>query len=285
MIYVILFLLALVFYCYFLYPLMIFSMSAVRGRSAAPPRFWDTPPRVTVLVAAHNEGGSIGNKIKNTLSLEYPAEKLEVVIAADGCTDDTVEIARSFAGRGVKVIETPEHWGKAAAVNTAMQHVDSEFVVLSDANSACEPETVRCLLRHFRDDGIGVVCGRLVYKNPGNLSMGGAEGAYARYDQWIRRQESKLDSTIGAIGAAYAVRRRLFSSIEDDVCDDFAVPLLIYAKGYRVVCDEEAVACEETNENTRQAFDRKKRTILRELVALKKYWNVLKPSRKLFWFQ
>jgi cellulose synthase/poly-beta-1,6-N-acetylglucosamine synthase-like glycosyltransferase len=242
-------------------------------------------PDVSLLIIAHNEQQHIKDKLENSLLLQYPEDKLEIVVAADGCTDDTVGIVKSFANRGVGLIEIKEHLGKAHAINQAMHKIQNEIVVYSDANSIYEADAVKRLVQNFADPEIGVACGRLLYRNPTNEPMGEMEGLYARYDQWIRMQESEIHSTIGAIGAMYAIRRRLYSTIDPDVCDDFTIPLLIYRQGFRVIYEKSAKAYEDTSENTVQAFRRRVRTVLRELVALKKNWNGLKPITGFFGYQ
>ncbi len=285
MLYLIMLLLLLICYCYFFYPLSLLVINRAKKPSKSKPSGFDDIPSVSVLIIAHNEQRYIKDKLENTLSLQYPEGKLEIVVATDGCTDETVKIVRSYSNRGIRLIEIKEHLGKANAINQSMHQINNEIVVCSDANSTYERDAVERLVQNFADPEIGAVCGRLSYRNPKGEPMGQMEGLYARYDQWIRMQESQYHSTIGAIGAIYAIRRRLYTNLDLDVCDDLTIPVLIYKRGFRVIYENTAKAYEDTDENTSQAFKRRVRTILRELAALKRNWSGLRPLTGFFGFQ
>lgn len=277
MIILIIFFLFLISYAYFIYPLLLRLVNVLKLKTQAKNKVWKELPTVTLLIAAHNEEDSIASKLENALALDYPMDKLQILVATDGCTDNTVEIIKSFGKDGVELFEQKEHSGKICARNKAMEIVHSEFVVFSDANGMYKSDAIKQLMRHFTDEKIGCVCGNLVLSNPQDKTVGDGETLYWRYEKWIRKQESDFNSIIVANGSIFAIRRELYTPLELDITDDLATPLLIYRKGYRAIYEAEAKSFEETNENTKQGFSRKDRVILRQLVTLKRYFSIIKP--------
>jgi cellulose synthase/poly-beta-1,6-N-acetylglucosamine synthase-like glycosyltransferase len=257
-------------------------MKSTRRPSPPEPDEW---PPVTVIIAAHDEERVIAGKLENSLRLDYPGDKLQLVVAADGCTDRTVEIVLSFEKYGIEISEQKEHRGKTSALNQAVKNARGGIIIFSDANGMYRPETLRRLIRHFSDASVGCVCGNLVLTNPGEKDIGEGENLYWRYEKWIKRQESDFNSLIGANGSIFAIRRELYTPLDDDIIDDFTTPLLIYRKGYRVIYEEGAESFEESNENSAQGFSRKVRIILRQLVALKRYRSSIRPFSGVMGFQ
>jgi cellulose synthase/poly-beta-1,6-N-acetylglucosamine synthase-like glycosyltransferase len=281
----ILVLFALILYTYLIYPILIAAVNRFKSRSSSPLPEWDVLPTVTVIIAAHNEENIIKQKLENTLQLDYPRDKLQLVVAADGCTDNTIEIIRTFREKNVDLFEQKEHLGKTSALNKAVRIATGDLIVFSDANGMYQPDVIRLLAHHFVQSSVGCVCGNLVLTNPGKKAVGEGENLYWRYEKWIKEEESTFHSLIGANGSIFAIRRELYTPLDRDIIDDFTTPLLIVRKGYSVVYEPDAKSIEETNEDITQSFSRKVRIILRQLVSLKRYWREIRPLSGLTGFQ
>lgn len=215
---------------------------------------------VTLLVAAHNEENHIRNRIENALSQQVGDNRLDIVIVSDGSTDQTVAIAREYADRGVRVIETVGHNGKSAALNEVMPSIEGDLVVFSDANTIYRVDTIAKMLRHFEDAEIGGVCGKLQVpgKKTGWLSL--AEDLYWNYDNRIKLAETRLGNTVSAQGSVYAIRRELFRPIPPGVADDFFQSAQIITQGKRLVFDAEAISEEYVTDNIGNEFNRRVRS-------------------------
>jgi biofilm PGA synthesis N-glycosyltransferase PgaC len=246
------------------YPAFVSLLARVRPR---PVRRARVRPTVSVLIAAHNEAASIAARIENCLALRYPPEKLEIVIASDGSTDGTVEIARRYVrparpGPAVRVLAYPWRRGKPSVLNDSIPSCAGEMVVLGDARQRWDPDVVRQLAQNFADPAVGAASGELLLVNDAGVAVGEGVGAYWRYEKLIRRAESAVDSTVGATGAIYAIRRRLFEPIAaDTLLDDVLIPLRIARRGYRVVFDGRARAWDQAAASAREEYTRKVRTI------------------------
>ena len=184
------------------YPLAAAGLARLRPR---PVRRADAMPEVTVVVAAHDEEDVIARRLENLLALDYPAERLEVVVASDGSTDGTDAAVEAVAARDARVRLLPHPpEGKVAAQDAAVAQTERELVAFSDANALWEPHALRALVRSFADPEVAYVCGRLRLADAGGTSR---EGVYWRYEMWLRENESRLAGITGGNGAIYAVRR------------------------------------------------------------------------------
>jgi poly-beta-1,6-N-acetyl-D-glucosamine synthase len=246
------------------YPLLITMLARVAPR---PVRRASVEPTVSVLIAAHDESRTIGARIENCLALDYPADRLEIVVASDGSTDATVERARRYVrsgepGPAVRVLAYPWRRGKPSVLNDSVPRCTGEIVVLGDARQRWDADAVRCLVENFGDPRIGAASGELLLTNEGGAAIGDGVGAYWRYEKVIRRAESAVHATVGATGAIYAIRRQLFEPMPADTLDDdVLVPLRIVRRGYRVVFDGRARAWDHAARTGREEFTRKVRTI------------------------
>lgn len=242
-------------YTYVGYPLVLAMLARVR------PRPWNQAaiePTVTLLIAAWNEAGVIEAKLENALALDYPKERLKIVVASDGSSDETVTLARKYVDRGVEVLNLPRG-GKTATLNRVMPRLDTELVVFSDANVFFEPDAIRKLVRHFADQQLGGVSGDVRLK-PDGFSLGQSQGLYYRYERFIQRMESRIGSIIGADGGMYAIRRELFQEVPEHLInDDFIISMQVACQGRRVIYDPEAVAYEDSPINSENEFRRKVR--------------------------
>jgi glycosyltransferase involved in cell wall biosynthesis len=234
-----------------IYPLAVAALVRVRRRSV---RKRDVVPRVSIVVAAHDEEAVIARRLENLLELEYPPDKLEIVVASDASTDRTDEIAETFAPR-VRLVRAPRA-GKVAAQNLAVRQMDSEIVAFSDANATWAPDALRKLVRNFADPEVAYVFGRL---NLLDAEGGNREGLYWRYETWLRAQESLLHSTTGGYGSIYALRRGDYVEVDPRFGHDLALPYVMVQRGRRAVYEPDAHAFETPTPTNEAEYRRKVR--------------------------
>lgn len=271
-------------YTYAGYPVLVWLWAKLFPQ---PHRMAPAEPRVTVVVAAHNEAAEIEARLENLLALEYPREHMDIVVASDGSTDATVERAKKFGNHGVRIVEFENRRGKPALLNALVPEARGDIVVLADARQRFHPGAVRALVRHFVDHRVGAVSGELVLVDDGAES-GVSEGIgfYWEYEKFIRRHECLVDSTAGATGAIYAIRRELFEAIpEDTLLDDVVVPMRIVRRGFRVLFEEDAVACDRVSATPGAEFRRKVRTIAGNFQLFVREPWLLNPWRNRIWLQ
>ena len=247
-------------YAYLTYPGVLWLLARRFGRHPdAPPPVAGALPTVSLLIAAYNEDAEIARRIDNALELDYPRDRLEIVIASDGSSDRTAEIVRSYADRGVRLLDYPERRGKATVLNSAVPELTGDFVLLSDANTQMQPEVVRCMIGWFADPRIGVVCGRLRLFGPAQGRN--VDSLYWKYETFLKKCEIRLGALLGANGGLYALRRELFRPIPPDtIVDDFVIPLQAKLRtGCAIVYEPQAVAHEETPQDISAEFHRRAR--------------------------
>ena len=213
-------------------------------------------PTVSVIVAAHNEETVIERRLENLLALDYPAGKLELVVASDASTDRTDELVERQASR-VKLVPCPRG-GKVAAQNHAVPRTTGEILAFSDANATWAPDALRRLVSNFADPDVAYVCGRLRLERADGSNR---EGAYWRYELWLRKQESKLGSVTAGNGAIYAVRRSDYVESEPRFGHDLGFPYLMAQRGRRAVYEPQAVAWEKPSRDLEDEYRRKVRML------------------------
>jgi cellulose synthase/poly-beta-1,6-N-acetylglucosamine synthase-like glycosyltransferase len=248
--------LGLIAYAHAGYPLLLRALRLVRPGQAVPDD--GAPlPRVTLIVAAHDEEDVIARKLDDALALDYPASLLQVIVASDGSSDRTVETARASAAADprVVVLDLPRS-GKVPAQNAAVAAATGEVLAFSDANALWERDALRRLVGPFADPNVGYVCGELRY-----LSADGSnqEGAYWRYETAVRRMESELGSITAGNGAIYAVRSEAYMRLDPRTSHDLAFPFNMVKRGWRAVCAPSAVAFERPLATNEGEFARKRR--------------------------
>lgn len=276
---------AVILYSYLLYPLVLFVLSCIvqlkrlqaylfKGVDwrKAPPATCDLPS-VSFVVSAHNEGLNIRKRIENCFNLNYPEDKLEIIIGSDGSTDDTEGIVESFSHPRVKLFSYPR-CGKINVLNKTIPRAKGEIVVLSDANTYFMPEALKQLIRHFSDAKVGAVSGELKLLSKDGQSQ--EEDAYWRYETILKFLENRIGGTLGANGAIYAIRKDLFNPIsEDTIIDDFVIPMKIKERGYEVIYDYEARAHEEGAGEAEVEFERRIRIGAGGFQAIRHTWRLL----------
>jgi len=241
------------------------------------------PPAVSLVISAYNEMKSIAAKLDNILAMEYPPDRLEVVIASDGSTDGTDVIVDRYKEHGVKLLSLPRV-GKAAALNAAVNASTGEILVFSDANSIYQVDAIQKLVRPFADPRVGGVAGNQVYRTKvsGGSSIDG-ERAYWNFDRMLKQFQSKSGNTLAATGAIYAIRRSLFRPIPDGVSDDFVTSTGVIVQGYRLVFAPQAIAYEPIAATSQMEFGRKVRVIIRSWKAFIFRRELLNPFRYKFY--
>ena len=205
-------------------------------------------------MAAYNEARVIERKIRNALELDYPAERLEIVVASDGSSDGTAEVARRVAieleaGERVRVLDYPVNRGKLAVLNETIPQVRGDIVVFSDASSMLAPDAVRQLVANFADPEVGAASGIYRVRKQEESRLGVQEDFYWQYETFLKQQESRLGVVLGAHGSLYAIRKVLYPFPSTGLInDDYIVPLRILQQGHRVAYEMGAVAYEEASE-------------------------------------
>lgn len=246
----------MVAYTYLGYPLLV----SVAARLRRPRHYPEHTPKVSVIVAAYDEEGVIGAKLDGLLALEYPAELLQVIVAADGSTDRTAEIVARYADRGIELVHRPERAGKMAAIERAVAWARGDIIVLSDANNVLRRDALAELVRPFADPGVGVVTGRKTVTGDGGLGF--SEGAYWRYEAHIRRMESRLGCTVGVNGEIFAIRRDLFAPAPPGtINDDQWLAQRAILAGFDVVFRPEAVSEETVSATAAEEAERRSRIV------------------------
>jgi cellulose synthase/poly-beta-1,6-N-acetylglucosamine synthase-like glycosyltransferase len=263
-------------------PLLILARAAVRRRPVRADPTAPPEPTISVVIAARNEAASIGQRLANLGALDYPADKLQVVVASDGSEDETVPIARAAADGRVVVLELGRV-GKADALNAAVAEATGEIVVFSDANTAFAPDALRAIVRPFADPTVGGVAGNQVYTADRNASGQAGERSYWDFDRLMKRAESAAGSTVSATGALYALRRSLVPTIIAGVTDDFYTSTAVIDQGQRLVFAPDALAFEPPAPTTSREYGRKVRIISRGFRGVAARRALLDPRRTGFY--
>lgn len=270
----------IVFYTFAGYGIFLYALikikRAVKGRKPPVAEDADLLPSCTLIVAAYNEEYFMEQKIQNTLTLNYPAGKLKLLFVTDGSSDKTPEIVARYPQ--IQLLHKPERAGKIAAVHRAMDYVDTDAVVFTDANTFLNKDALIKICRHYTDTTVGAVAGeKRVHIDQNADASAAGEGFYWKYESALKKWDSELYSVVGAAGELFSVRRSLYQPVEPDtVLDDFMISMLIAAKGYRIVYEPEAYATETASENVSEELKRKIRIAaggIQSILRLKKLFN------------
>ena len=258
-----------------LYPASIALLGGVLRRR---PHSADITPTVSVLIAAFDEEGTIGDKIRNTLAQQYPPDKLQVVVIDDGSTDATLTEARSVSDERVTVLSQQKRAGKTAALVRGARHCHGEILVLTDANAEFEPDAIAALVRPFADDDVGGVCGNQLNR-PGNGPLALGERVYWEYDKFLKQMESNTGSIVGADGSIYALRRSLFEAPIEGATDDFCISSAVIATHHRFVFARDAKSLETPFTHSGDQFRRRARITSRSAKGLFYRRRLLNPAK------
>ena len=269
--------LAALAYIYVGYPLLLALVVHVRGRRGV--RQAGITPSISFVISAYNEDAVIRKKIENALALDYPRERLEIIVVSDASTDRTDAIVSEYADQGVVLARQSERHGKTAGLNHTVPTLRGDLVVFSDANAMYEPDALRMLARNFADPDVGCVTGEARYTGGSRAAADLGERVYWGYEIQVKRLETALGSMVGGDGAIYAIRKTLWQELPEDAINDFLNPLQIVAAGHRNVYEPDAVCYEETAGAFGSEYRRRVRIVSRSWRAVFQAPQVLNPFR------
>ncbi len=262
-----------IFYVYVGYPFSAWLLAHLLRRTVKKDAY---EPAVSIIISAFNEEDHIAQTITNKLQLDYPKDKLEIIVISDESTDRTNEIIQGFKKNNVKYFLQKPRAGKTSAINMAVSQANGEILLFSDANSMYAFDAVRHIVVNFHDPQVGYVTGKMVYTNPDGTPCGDGCSAYMKYENILRDLETQIGSVVGVDGGIDAMRKNIYSSLNADQLPDFVQPLKVKEQGYRVVYEPEAIL----QESALTASDDEYR--MRVRVALRALW-ALKDMRQLLW--
>ncbi|KPQ01349.1 glycosyltransferase family 2 protein [Marinobacter sp. HL-58] len=272
--------LALLVYIYFGYPLLARMVATL----------WPNPvrknpehqPKVSILIAAYNEAKDIEATLQNKLALDYPSDKLEILVISDESDDGTDAIVERVAASApfpIRLFRQVPRQGKTAGLNTLIPEANGEIILFSDANSQWDTYAVSRLCSNLADPKVGYVTGKMVYVNEDGSLVGDGCSAYMKYENWLREQETLIGSVVGVDGGIDAMRKELYQPLRADQLPDFVQPLKVVEQGYRVVYEPEALLKEEALNDSDSEFSMRVRVSLRALWALKDMRHLMNPLR------
>jgi cellulose synthase/poly-beta-1,6-N-acetylglucosamine synthase-like glycosyltransferase len=269
----------LILYTYLGYSLLICVLSVFfNNRVRKEP----VEPTVTFLITAYNEEDAIRTKLEETLALDYPRDKLEIMVASDGSTDRTDSIVEEFADRGVTLVRVEGRVGKTETQNQAVQKAKGDIIIFSDATTRYQKDAIRKLVQNYADPSIGAVSGRYEYINPTGGQVGFANIIFWKYENLIKRCQTKIKTITGCCGCIYSVRRSLYTPLSSDIISDLVEPLMILQKGYRIAFEPDALAHEETTEKSHEEFRMRVRVITRGMNGLLSVRTLFNPFKYSF---
>ncbi len=270
-------LLFIIFFTYLGFPLVLILLSIIFGKKINIDE--DDLPSVSLLIAAYNEEKFIEEKILNSLELDYPREKLDIVVVSDGSIDNTDNIVKRYNFRGIQLYRVEGRVGKTQARNQAVLASRKEIIVFSDATAVFKPDAIRKLVRNFTDRNVGMVSGSLCYRDEKQSSMGRPTKVYWAYESLIKRAQSRLNTLTGSVGCINAFRRHLYHVLPANIIEDFTQPLMILSQNHRVVYEAEAVAFERTTQKPDQEFEMRVRVIrggMKGMIYALRHLNIFK---------
>ena len=264
----------MIVYTYFGYPLLLLALTQCYRKRVQTGEF---TPTVSVIIPYYNEERRIGRKLENTLDLDYPHDRMELIAASDCSTDGSDDIVASYAARGVKLVRLDQRRGKHHAQGHALSVVHGDIIVFTDASILLPREAIRNIVRNFIDPVVG--CVSSTDRVMAESQSVNTEGLYVRYDMFLRKRESLLGSTSGMSGSFYAARRELCDDWIPNMSNDFYLPLQSVMRGYRAILDPRAVGYYTLVGTHRQEFIRKVRTVVHGLQVMWRFRGILNPLR------
>ena len=270
---------AALFYVYVGYPILVFLVSRVFPKRVESSSI---EPSVTVIITAYNEERDIAAKLKNTLLIDYPKDKFEILVASDGSTDRTDEIVREFSEHGVRLFRQEGRVGKTYTQNKAVEQADGEIILFSDATTMYQPDVLRAMLPNFADGTVGCVAGKLIYVDESDSTVGTGAKSYWSYETFLKESESRACSLIGASGCLYAVRKSAYVPMYKEACSDFLICTSTYRQGLRSVYEPRAVCTEETNRRPDKEFQMRVRIVSQTFTDLWRNRDMMNPFKSGF---
>lgn len=270
---------ALIFYVYIGYILAIFLLSLIIRNPVRVDEGYE--PTVTLIITAYNEEKDIAKKLENTLDLDYPHRKLEILIASDGSTDRTDHIATEYGKQNevIKLLRVEGRVGKTETQNQAVQAAKGEIIVFSDATTDYKKDAIRKIVRNYADPTVGAVSGRYHYVTQRGSAMGVATIFFWNYENLIKSCQTRIKTITGCCGCIYSVRKALYEPLRMDIISDLVEPLKILEKGCRIAFEAEAIAYETTTEHSSEEFKMRIRVITRGMHGLLHMKTLLNPLK------
>jgi cellulose synthase/poly-beta-1,6-N-acetylglucosamine synthase-like glycosyltransferase len=267
---------ASIFWTYLGYPCLLAVLARFSQRKliSAP-----IEPSVTVIISAYNEQKHIGQKLANTRSLDYPPDKLEIIVASDCSTDQTHDIVRQFQDQSVKLVILPQRGGKTAAQNSAVAEAQGEILVFTDATTLLQRDAIRQLVKGFADPRIGCIDAPHESLSEEGTIVGRGGSTYRYYETKIKVLEARVNSLIGVTGCLYAMRRSLYRPLHPDLISDFVIASMVYAQGCVSVSSNEVMTREITHEDPAREFEMRVRVVVRSINGLVHEARMLNPFR------
>ncbi len=263
--------LLVIIYTYLGYPMILWIVSRFVSRTVSKEEIY---PSVSIVIAVYNEEDVIARKIENCLKLDYPKEQLEIIVGSDCSSDRTDEIVREYIGNGVKFLRLNKRSGKVSVLNEIVKRANGEILVFADARQIFENNAIKQLVRNFNDQLVGCVSGELVLLDNDINTVTRGLGVYWHYEKMIRRFESEISSVVGATGAIYAIRKKLYVPPNDDIIlDDVFIPVKVIEQGYRTVFESDAIAYDQISKTTQAESKRKIRTLAGNWQLFIKMWR------------
>lgn len=261
-------------YSYFLYPLLLLALP---GRGRLSPRAVAQPPMLSLVITVHNAADRIRWKLENSLELRYPRERLEIIVASDASDDGTDDVVREYADRSVRLVRSPTREGKEHAQALAIAAAKGEIIVFSDVGTRITPGSLRRIVDDFSDPEVGAVSSEDRFVTSEGEVLG--EGLYVRYEMWLRRLESDVNTLVGLSGSFFAARREVCQPWDEHSPSDFNTALNCVRKDYIAISDPELLGYYPAIKEENREYQRKLRTVIRGITALARQPDVLNPFR------
>jgi glycosyltransferase involved in cell wall biosynthesis len=263
-----------IFYAYFGYPLVMIVLSSFRNRTV---RKGEITPSVSLIITAFNEEARIQNKIENSLEQDYPVDKFEIIVASDCSDDGTDEIVGNYETKGIRLVRTPERTGKETAQKHAIEKASGEILIFSDVATILQKDGITNIVKNFNDETVG--CVSSVDKFIDRDGKVSGEGAYVRYEMFLRSLESRVNSLVGLSGSFFAARKTVCKAWATDLPSDFNTLFNSIKIGLRGISDPKSVGYYSNISNEEKEYGRKVRTVLRGISAFMKNLDLLNPFR------
>jgi len=270
---------AIIFYIYLGYPIITLAISLLINNKVNKK---ENEPPVTFLITAFNEEKNIKEKLEDTLGLDYPKEKLQIIVASDASNDRTDEIVKEFAEQGVLLHRVEGRVGKTETQNQTVKRARGEIIIFSDATTKYKKDAIRKIVRNYYDPSVGAVSGRYEYINPTGAPVGSGTILFWKYENFVKSRQTQIKTVTGCCGCIYSVRRDLYEPLPRDIISDLVEPLKILEKGYRIAFEPEAVAYETTEEKPEEEFSMRVRVITRGMNGLLYTKSLFNPFRYRF---
>ncbi len=271
-----------IFYVYAGFPLLLTLLARLQPR---PQQYPPTIPHVTLLIPAYNEEAVIAQKLENSLQLDYPQDRLQILVTADGSDDRTPDIVKKYTDKGVELSYTPQRQGKMAAINRAVSHARGDIIIFSDANNIFTANVVRELVAPFTNPMVGAVSGaKSIVRGDG--ALGESEGLYWKYEAFIKKQETRLGCCTSVAGEILAIRRSLIEPCPDSIInDDFYMAMRLIKRGYRIIYASNARSLERVSLSAQDEIVRRARIVAGRYQALAMLHKLIPLSRPILAWQ